>query len=73
MLVEFTTGSSGNGNKDFYDVSMVDGYNVGMGVRATGGTSDCKYAGCVADLNGACPAELQVRASCTHRGPIVWF
>ncbi|QCD98896.1 pathogenesis-related protein 5 [Vigna unguiculata] len=60
-LVEFTTGSSGNGNKDFYDVSLVDGYNVGMGVRATGGTGDCKYAGCVADLNGACPAELQVR------------
>ncbi|XP_017420217.2 pathogenesis-related protein 5-like [Vigna angularis] len=33
-LVEFKIGSSGNGNKDFYDVSLVDGYNVGMGVRA---------------------------------------
>ncbi|BAT75952.1 hypothetical protein VIGAN_01389100 [Vigna angularis var. angularis] len=33
-LVEFKIGSSGNGNKDFYDVSLVDGYNVGIGVRA---------------------------------------
>ncbi|XP_017423472.2 pathogenesis-related protein 5-like [Vigna angularis] len=33
-LVEFKIGSSGNDNKDFYDVSLVDGYNVGMGVRA---------------------------------------
>ncbi|XP_027332296.1 pathogenesis-related protein 5-like [Abrus precatorius] len=61
-LAEFTIGSSGNGNKDFYDVSLVDGYNVEMGVRATGGTGDCQYAGCVADLNGLCPAELQVRS-----------
>ncbi|KOM31014.1 hypothetical protein LR48_Vigan01g056900 [Vigna angularis] len=29
-LVEFKIGSSDNGNKDFYDVSLVDGYNVGM-------------------------------------------
>ncbi|MCI11774.1 pathogenesis-related protein 5-like, partial [Trifolium medium] len=43
-----------------YDVSLVDGYNVGMGVSANGGTGDCQYAGCVADLNGVCPAELRV-------------
>lgn len=60
-LVEFTLGIAGsNSNKDFYDVSLVDGYNVGMGVRPAGGTGDCQYAGCVADLNGNCPAELQV-------------
>ncbi|CAI8599967.1 unnamed protein product [Vicia faba] len=58
-LAEFTIGS-GNGDKDFYDVSLVDGYNVGMGIHATGGTGDCQYAGCVADMNGHCPAELQV-------------
>nr|KYP46970.1 hypothetical protein KK1_031392 [Cajanus cajan] len=32
-----------------------------MGVRATGGTGDCQFAGCVSDLNRGCPAELQVR------------
>ncbi|XP_040995697.1 pathogenesis-related protein 5-like [Juglans microcarpa x Juglans regia] len=58
-LVEFTI-ASGTTEKDFYDVSLVDGYNVGMGVKATGGSGDCQYAGCVADLNGKCPSELQV-------------
>lgn len=65
-LVEFTIGTASN-DKDFYDVSLVDGYNVGMGVKATGGTGDCQYAGCVGDLNQRCPAELQV----TERGSVV--
>ncbi|CAN6459828.1 unnamed protein product [Victoria cruziana] len=56
-LAEFTVG----GAKDFYDVSLVDGYNVGVGIRAIGGTGDCQYAGCVADLRDTCPAELRVR------------
>ncbi|XP_052201296.1 pathogenesis-related protein 5-like isoform X2 [Diospyros lotus] len=62
-LVEFTL--NGVDNKDFYDVSLVDGYNVGMGVRPTGGggTGDCQYAGCVSDVNGLCPRELQVTGS----------
>ncbi|KAG4953471.1 hypothetical protein JHK87_039065 [Glycine soja] len=34
---------------------------LGIGVRATGGTGDCQYAGCVADVSGVCPVELQVR------------
>lgn len=58
-LAEFTL--NGAGGKDFYDVSLVDGYNVGVGVRpASSGAGDCKYAGCHADLNRYCPAELQV-------------
>ncbi|KAK9271078.1 hypothetical protein L1049_026667 [Liquidambar formosana] len=65
-LAEFTLGNS-NTDKDFYDVSLVDGYNVGMGVRPSGGTGDCQYAGCVADLNVNCPAELQV----TNSGSVV--
>ncbi|KAH6765019.1 thaumatin-like protein 3 [Perilla frutescens var. frutescens] len=58
-LVEFTIGS-GDAAMDFYDVSLVDGYNVGMGVRPSGGGGDCQYAGCVSDLKGSCPKELQV-------------
>ncbi|KAH7847334.1 hypothetical protein Vadar_024844 [Vaccinium darrowii] len=61
-LAEFTIGSNSN-NKDFYDVSLVDGYNVGMGIRPSGGTGDCKYAGCVSDLNKNCPPELQILTS----------
>ncbi|CAJ1973335.1 unnamed protein product [Sphenostylis stenocarpa] len=60
-LAEFTTGSASSGGMDFYDVSLVDGYNVAMGVRATGGTGKCQYAGCVVDLNRNCPKELQVK------------
>ncbi|XP_058220882.1 pathogenesis-related thaumatin-like protein 3.5 [Rhododendron vialii] len=63
-LVEFTIASGGKNDKDFYDVSLVDGYNVGMGVRpSSNGAGDCQYAGCVADLNGNCPQELQVMSS----------
>ncbi|KAL3640813.1 hypothetical protein CASFOL_015781 [Castilleja foliolosa] len=58
-LVEFTIGGGGEA-MDFYDVSLVDGYNVALGVRPSGGAGDCQYAGCVADLNGNCPDELKV-------------
>ncbi|XP_002510340.3 pathogenesis-related thaumatin-like protein 3.5 [Ricinus communis] len=61
-LAEFTIAPSSN-EKDFYDVSLVDGYNVGLGVKALGGSGDCQYAGCVADLNGNCPPELRVTDS----------
>ncbi|KAL1557167.1 pathogenesis-related thaumatin-like protein 3.5 [Salvia divinorum] len=58
-LAEFTIGSGAAG-KDFYDVSLVDGYNVGISVQASGGTGDCQSAGCVSDVNANCPKELQV-------------
>lgn len=58
-LVEFTLANSAT-EKDFYDVSLVDGYNIGMGVRPTGGVGDCQYAGCHEDLNKYCPPELRV-------------
>ncbi|CAA2983961.1 Hypothetical predicted protein [Olea europaea subsp. europaea] len=58
-LVEFTLARD-NTEKDFYDVSLVDGYNVGLGVRPSSGSGNCQYAGCIADLNGSCPKELQV-------------
>ncbi|XP_040998048.1 pathogenesis-related protein 5-like isoform X2 [Juglans microcarpa x Juglans regia] len=48
----------GTTDNNFYDVSLVEGYNVGIRINATGGTSDCQYAGCIANLN--CPPELQV-------------
>ncbi|KAL5704874.1 hypothetical protein ACHQM5_023239 [Ranunculus cassubicifolius] len=63
-LAEFTLGVPGSSmTQDFYDVSLVDGYNVGVGIKPSGGTGDCQYAGCVTDLNNSCPAELQVTMS----------
>lgn len=56
-LAEFTLGS-GN-SPDFYDVSLVDGYNLAMIVEGTGGTGACGSTGCVTDLNRQCPLELR--------------
>lgn len=56
-LAEFTLGTGG---QDFYDVSLVDGYNVAMIVEGSGGSGMCASTGCVTDLNRQCPAELRV-------------
>ncbi|KAK9287383.1 hypothetical protein L1049_015801 [Liquidambar formosana] len=56
-LAEFTLGSGG---QDFYDVSLVDGYNVAMIVEGSGGSGACASTGCTTDLNRQCPAELRV-------------
>ncbi|KAH0938564.1 hypothetical protein HID58_006025 [Brassica napus] len=58
-LAEFTL--DGSGGLDFYDVSLVDGYNVPMLVVPQGGSGqNCSSTGCVVDLNGSCPTELRV-------------
>ncbi|KAF5810239.1 putative Thaumatin family [Helianthus annuus] len=57
-LAEFTLGTTGG--SDFYDVSLVDGYNVAMIVEVSGGSGLCATTGCVSDLNRVCPSELRV-------------
>nr|XP_010932644.1 LOW QUALITY PROTEIN: thaumatin-like protein [Elaeis guineensis] len=55
--------------QDFYDVSLVDGYNLGISMTpfrgkrsaGAGGGGRCAAAGCVSDLNAVCPAGLAVR------------
>ncbi|XP_020093757.1 thaumatin-like protein 1b isoform X1 [Ananas comosus] len=66
-LAEFTLSSSASSSsaaQDFYDVSLVDGYNLPMTIEANGGTGGggggCAATGCAADLNKRCPAELRV-------------
>ncbi|CAN6299814.1 unnamed protein product [Urochloa humidicola] len=61
-LAEFTL--DGTGGLDFYDVSLVDGYNLPVLVETSGGggstgPASCAAAGCAADLNAMCPAELR--------------
>lgn len=61
-LAEFKL--DGDGGMDFYDVSLVDGYNLPMLVVPQGGTgANCTTTGCVVDLNGACPSGLKVTSS----------
>ncbi|KAI3798830.1 hypothetical protein L1987_34111 [Smallanthus sonchifolius] len=61
-LAEFTL--NGANGMDFYDVSLVDGYNLPMMVVPQGESSgNCNVTGCVADLNKNCPAELRLTGS----------
>ncbi|KAM3238878.1 hypothetical protein P3L10_013911 [Capsicum annuum] len=61
-VAEFTL--NGAGGLDFYDVSLVDGYNLPILVSPQGGTGvggvgNCSTTVCVGDLNEACPKELK--------------
>ncbi|KAI9177696.1 hypothetical protein LWI28_018251 [Acer negundo] len=58
-IAEFTLG----GDTDFYDVSLVDGFNVPIMVRPFGGKGNCSTAGCDGDLRQSCPSELTVKAN----------
>ncbi|KAL9359690.1 hypothetical protein Peur_047813 [Populus x canadensis] len=50
-------------DEDFYDGSLVDRLQTWLGVKSLGGSGDCQYADCVADLKGNCPTELRVMDS----------
>ncbi|KAG4993895.1 hypothetical protein JHK84_030844 [Glycine max] len=68
-LAEFTL--NGADGLDFYDVSLVDGYNLPMLIVAKDGTrGGCSATGCLVDLNGGCPAELRVARSNGSRGSV---
>ncbi|CAN6220069.1 unnamed protein product [Urochloa humidicola] len=64
-LAEFTL-AGGGGDDDFYDVSLVDGFNVPVLVAPhappspAASNGSCQATGCAADLNRACPPELRV-------------
>ncbi|KAJ8442268.1 hypothetical protein Cgig2_011191 [Carnegiea gigantea] len=50
---------------DYYDVSLVNGYNVAVAVVPQGGNgSNCAVIGCIYDIDGACPEELKLGGAC---------
>lgn len=57
-LAEFALNSANN--HDFYDVSLVDGYNVPMNIVPLSSSGKCSSTGCPTDLNAVCPTELKV-------------
>ncbi|GLJ57125.1 hypothetical protein SUGI_1300960 [Cryptomeria japonica] len=59
-LAEYT--HNGDGNKDFYDVSLVDGFNGPLSINPT--NEQCTAPACKADVNAVCPAELKVNGGC---------
>ncbi|XP_042497261.1 pathogenesis-related thaumatin-like protein 3.5 isoform X1 [Macadamia integrifolia] len=56
-LAEFTLASV-----DYYDVSLVDGFNLPVVVRPLNGKGICSIAGCDGDLRPYCPLELAVKS-----------
>uniref|UniRef100_A0A2P2NIH1 Thaumatin-like protein 1 n=1 Tax=Rhizophora mucronata TaxID=61149 RepID=A0A2P2NIH1_RHIMU len=55
------------GNLDFYDISLVDGFNIPMEFSpTTGGSGKCKNLVCTADINGQCPAQLRTAGGCQN-------
>ncbi|KAK2373097.1 pathogenesis-related thaumatin protein 3.5 [Trifolium repens] len=60
-LAEFNLNATSSGY-DFFDVSVVNGYNLAMMVEAQVGNGfvDCMTRGCRLDLNKTCPSELKV-------------
>ncbi|KAI3871746.1 hypothetical protein MKX03_011170 [Papaver bracteatum] len=55
-LLEFTL--NGDGGKDFYDVSNVDGFNLPASITPQGG---CTSTECRSNINSVCPPELSVK------------
>lgn len=68
-LAEITFDAGPKNIQDFYDVSLVDGYNLQMtmtprcGYTAGSGHYYCSKAGCSSDLNQRCPMELVVNGT----------
>lgn len=57
-LAEFTLAQP-----DFYDVSLVDGFNLPLTVTPIHGTGNCSASGCDGDLRTTCPKELSVKSN----------
>ncbi|XP_052199719.1 thaumatin-like protein [Diospyros lotus] len=49
---------------DFYDISLVDGFNVAMEFTPT--TGNCRGLKCTADINQQCPTELKAPGGCNN-------
>ncbi|KAL2898370.1 Osmotin-like protein [Bienertia sinuspersici] len=59
-LVELTLHTDKN-QPSFFDVSLVDGYNLPVSVLSDITKSNCAIHGCLRDLKKTCPWELQLK------------
>ncbi|KAI5383784.1 hypothetical protein KIW84_070949, partial [Lathyrus oleraceus] len=51
-------------NLDFFDISLVDGFNVPMDFSPT--SNGCRGIRCTADINGQCPSQLRTQGGCNN-------
>ncbi|KAH7853317.1 hypothetical protein Vadar_001108 [Vaccinium darrowii] len=59
-LIEMTLGTP-QSPVHFYDISLVDGFNLPVSMIPIGGGAGCGVAACEADLNVCCPSNLVVK------------
>ncbi|KAK9684214.1 hypothetical protein RND81_10G194200 [Saponaria officinalis] len=59
-VVEMTFGTPAS-PLHYYDVSLVDGFNLPVSMKPVGGGVGCGVASCDADLNVCCPSALEVK------------
>ncbi|KAL8532035.1 hypothetical protein ACS0TY_008586 [Phlomoides rotata] len=62
-VAEFTL--QGDDNKDHYDVSLLNGFNLPLVIEPSG---QCQSAGCAKDLNLLCPPELSTQGGRACQG-----
>ncbi|KAH8520590.1 hypothetical protein H0E87_001873 [Populus deltoides] len=60
-LAEFTL--RGDGGKDFYDISLVDGFNIPISITPQGGSTGCPSTSCAANVNAVCDPRLAVKGA----------
>ncbi|KAK8563518.1 hypothetical protein V6N12_035664 [Hibiscus sabdariffa] len=60
-LAEFTLAA--NNGQDFFDISLVDGFNLPLSIAPQLGSGGCTPVSCSANMNAVCPPELQVKGS----------
>ncbi|WOO81660.1 Thaumatin-like protein 1 [Vanrija pseudolonga] len=56
-LAEFTLSTTGSWTLDFYDISLVDGFNVPIAI--TPSRTDCHAPKCAANINAICPPQMR--------------
>lgn len=56
-LAEFTLSTTGSWTLDFYDISLVDGFNVPLAI--TPSRTDCHAPKCAANINAICPPQMR--------------
>ncbi|GMY08473.1 thaumatin-like protein [Fagus crenata] len=59
-VIEMTLGTSKSA-LHYYDVSLVDGFNLPVSMIPIGGGVGCGVAACETDLNVCCPSALEIK------------
>ncbi|CAK7331921.1 unnamed protein product [Dovyalis caffra] len=60
-LAEFTL--KANDGHDYYDISLVDGFNIPLSATPQGGSGGCSSTSCAANVNSICDSNLAVKGS----------